>query len=74
MGFLKTKLAIEYQQRMWVKKLVQVERRRFYVSCADFEAHGHIGSCPGYVLLTSHGKATKPREDEFREPVGRIIE
>ena len=38
------------------------------------EAHGHMGSCPGYALLILHGKASKPREDEFRERVGRIIE
>ena len=41
---------------------------------AGTEDHGHIGSCPGYALLTSHGKATKPRKDEFRERVGMIIE
>ena len=41
---------------------------------ADIEAHGHIGSCPGYALLESHGKVTKPRKDEFRERVGTIIE
>ena len=33
-----------------------------------------MGSCPGYALLIVHGKATKPREDEFRERVERIIE
>ena len=38
------------------------------------EAHGHIGSCPGYALPASHGKATKPRKDEFRERVGTIME
>ena len=41
---------------------------------ANIEAHGHMGSCPGYALLTSQGKATKPRKDEFRERVGTIIE
>ena len=41
---------------------------------ADIEAHGHIGSCPRYALFASHGKATKPRKDEFRKGVGTIIE
>ena len=36
--------------------------------------HGHVGCCPGCALLTLHGKATKPRKDEFRERVGRIID
>ena len=60
--------------RIVVEKSLEVERRRFYVLSADIEAHGHIGSCPGYALLASHGKATKPRKDEFRERVGTIIE
>ena len=38
------------------------------------EAHKHMGSCPGYALLNLHEKATKPRKDEFRERLGRIIE
>ena len=33
-----------------------------------------MGSCPRYALLILHGKATKPREDEFRGRVGKIIE
>ena len=41
---------------------------------SDIETHEHIGSCVGYALLTSHGKATKPRKDEFRKRVGTIIE
>ena len=28
----------------------------------------------GHELLASHGKATKPRKDEFRKRVGTIIE
>ena len=52
------------------EKSPEVGRRRFYVSSANIEADGHMGCCPGYALLTSHGKATKPREDEFRERVG----
>ena len=55
-------------------KIVEVECRRFYVLSADIEAHGHMRSCPGYALLASQGKATKPREDEFRKRVGTIIE
>ena len=56
------------------EKPLEVERGRFYVLCADIGAHGHIGSRPGYALLTSHGKATKPRKDEFRDRVETIIE
>ena len=37
----------------------EVERRRFYVLSANVEAHGHIGSGPGYTLFTSHGEETK---------------
>ena len=47
---------------------------KLYILYAGTEAHGHIGSCPGKALLTLHGKATKPRMDEFRERVGTIIE
>ena len=60
--------------RMLVKKLLEIERGRFYVLSVDIEAHGNIRSCPGCALLTLHGKATKPRKDEFRERVGMIIE
>ena len=60
--------------RIVVEKSLEVERRRFHVLSADVEAHGHIGSSPGHALLASHGKATKPRKDEFRERVGTIIE
>ena len=31
------------------------------------------GSCPGNALLIWQGKATKPREDVFRERIGKII-
>ena len=65
-GFLSSRIVAE--------KPPEVERRRLYVLSADIEAHGHMGSCPGYALLTSQGKATKPRKDEFRERVGTIIE
>ena len=57
--------------RMLVEKSLEVGHRKLYVFFADIE---HIGSCPGYVLLVSHGKATKPRKDEFRERVGTIID
>ena len=68
-----TKLAIEDQPRMLVKELLDVECRTFYVLCAKIEAHRHMGSCPGHALITLYGKATKPREDEFRKRIGRII-
>ena len=60
--------------RMWVAEPLEVEHRKLYILYAGTEAHGHIGSCPGYALFTLHGKATKPRKDEFRERVGTIIE
>ena len=55
-----------------VEKFLEVARRRCYVLSADIEAHEHIGSCPGYALLASHGKETQPRKDEFRKRVGTI--
>ena len=69
-----TKLAIEDQPRMLIKEPLEVECRKFYVLYANIEAHGHMGSCPGYALLILQGKATKPRKDEFRELIGRIME
>ena len=74
MVITETKLAIEVQPRIVAEKSPEVQRGRFYVSSANIEAHGHMWSCPGYALLTSHGKATKPRKDEFRERGGTIIE
>ena len=44
------------------EKTPEVERRRFYVVSADIEAHGHMGSCPGYALLASQGKSDKTTE------------
>ena len=71
-----TKLAEEDQPRMLVKVPLEVEcRKNFHVQSMNIEAHGHMGSCPGYALFFFwQGKATKPREDEFRERIGRIIE
>ena len=69
-----TKLAIADQPRMSVKELLEVQCRKFYLFYANIEAHGHMGSCPGYALLIWQGRATKPREDGFWERVGRIIE
>ena len=69
-----TKLAIEDQPKMLINELLEVECRKFYVLLANIEALGHMGSCPGYALLIWQGKATKPRKDEFRERIGRIIE
>ena len=45
--------------RIVVERAPEVEPRRFYVLSANIEAHGHMGSCPGYALLTLPGKATK---------------
>ena len=52
----KQNLATEDQPRMLVKEPLEVECRKFYVLSANIEAHGHMGSCPGYALLTVHGK------------------
>ena len=41
---------------------------------AEIEAHEHIGSCPGYALLPSHRRATKPHNEECRERIRTIIE
>ena len=68
------KLAIEDQPRMLIREPLEVECRKFYVWSVNIEAHEHMGSCPGYALLTWQGKATKPRKDEFRERIGRIVE
>ena len=53
---------------------IVVEPRRFYVLSADIEAHGHTGGFPGCAALASHGKATKPQNDECRERIRAIIE
>ena len=60
--------------RIVVQKLREVERERFYVSPSDIEVYGHVGSCPGYELLASQGKAIKSCRNEFRERVGTIVE
>ena len=46
-----TKLAIEDQPRMLVKEPSEVECRKLYLLFANIEAHGRMGSCPGYALL-----------------------
>ena len=50
--------------RILVGRALEFEPRRFYVLSADIEAHGHTGGCPGCAALASHGKATKPHNDE----------
>ena len=74
-----TKWAIEDQPRMLIKEPLEVECRKFYVWSVNVEAHGHMGSCPGYALLIWQGKATKHREDciprasrkDYGEKLGR---
>ena len=56
------------------EKPPEVECRKLYVLSSKTEAYGHIGSCPGYALLSLRGKETKPRKDEFRERVGTFFE
>ena len=53
--------------RIVVERAPEVEPRRFNVLSADIEAHGHTGGCPGCAALPSHGRATKPHNDECRE-------
>ena len=60
--------------RIVTEKPPEVERRVFYVVSADIEAYGHMGSCPGYALLTSQGEATKSCRNAFRERVGSTVE
>ena len=60
--------------RIVVERALEVEPRRFYVLSAAIEAHGHTGSCLGCAALASHGKATKPHDDECRERFRTIIE
>ena len=60
--------------RIVVERAPEVEPRRFYVLFAEIEAHGHTGGCPGCAALASHGKATKPHDDECRERIRTIIE
>ena len=51
-----------------VSRSREIERGRFYVLSTDIEARGHMGSCPGYALLTSQREATG-----FRERIGTTI-
>ena len=60
--------------RIVVERTPEVEPRRFYVLSADIEAHGRTGGCPGCAALASHGRATKPHNDECRERIRTIIE
>ena len=60
--------------RIVVERAPEVEPRRFYVLSADIEAHGHTGGCPGCAALASHGKTTKPHNDECRKKIRTIIE
>ena len=60
--------------RIVFERAPEAELRRFYVFSADIEAHGRTGGCPGCAALASHGKATKPHNDECRERIRTIIE
>ena len=50
--------------RIVVERAPDVEPRRFYVLSANMEAHGHTGGFPGSAALASHGRGTKPQNDE----------
>ena len=60
--------------RIVVERAPEVELRRFYVLSADIEAHGYTAGCAGCAALASHGKATKPLNNECRERIRTIIE
>ena len=60
--------------RIVLERAPEAEPRRFYVLCADIDAHGHMGGCPRCAALASHAKATKPHNDESRERIRTIIE
>ena len=60
--------------KSWTEGEPEVEPRRFYVLSADNKARGHTGGGPGCAALASHGKATKPHNDECRERIRTIIE
>ena len=47
---------------MWVSPSAGVR-----AASAAAEAHGHTGGCPGFASLASHGRATKPHNDDCRE-------
>ena len=60
--------------RIVVGRIPEAGRRRFYVLSADIEPHGHTGGCPGCAALASHGRATKPHNNESRDRIRTIIE
>ena len=62
---------IENQHEEKRKREIQVNERG---PEATNEAYGHVGSCPGYELLTSQGEATKSCRNEIRERVGTTVE
>ena len=66
----KTKLATADQPRMLIKEPLEVEYRKFYTLHANIEAHGHMGSCPGYALHIYHVRMNSESESEelLREP------
>ena len=51
----------------------QVEPRRLYVLSADIETHAHTGGCPSCAALESHGRATKPHNNECRERIRTVM-
>ena len=53
--------------RVTVERIPETEPMRFYGLSADIEAHGQPGGCLGCAALTSHGRATKPHDDECPE-------
>ena len=60
--------------RIVVERAREIEPGSFYDLSADIAAHGHTGGCPGCAALATHGRATKPHDDDCRERIRTIIE
>ena len=63
-----------YCQGSWLRERWRLNPEDSTSSSADIEAHGHTGGCPGCAALASHGRATKPHNDECRERIRTTIE
>ena len=55
-------------------RIPEVEPRRFHVLSADIEAYDHRRGCPGCAPLASHGRPTKPHNNECRERIRTTFE
>ena len=60
--------------RIVVERILEVERKTFYVLSTVIEAHGHTGGCLGCAALMSQGRARKPHSNECRDRIRTLIE